>query len=90
LAGLVQALPRNLAYGLSALIEQRQAGGEVLEVAAPAAGTETAPEAAVPTAESETAPESAEAPAAETDEGPAAETDEAPGETPQTGSPDAD
>ena len=31
LAGLVQALPRNLAYGLSALIEQRQAGGEVLE-----------------------------------------------------------
>ena len=32
LAGLVQALPRNLAYGLSALIDQRQAGGEVLEV----------------------------------------------------------
>ena len=31
LAGLVQALPRNLAYGISALIEQRQAGGEVLE-----------------------------------------------------------
>ena len=25
LAGLVQALPRNLAYGLSALLEQRQA-----------------------------------------------------------------
>ena len=31
LAGLVQALPRNLAYGISALIEQRQAGGEMLE-----------------------------------------------------------
>src|SRR5450631_3504914 len=31
LAGLVQALPRNLAYGISALIEQRQVGGEVLE-----------------------------------------------------------
>jgi large subunit ribosomal protein L10 len=31
LAGLVQALPRNLAYGLSALIEQRQAAGEVAE-----------------------------------------------------------
>src|SRR6202034_4498779 len=30
LAGLLQALPRNMAYGLSALVEQRQAGGEVL------------------------------------------------------------
>src|SRR5580693_3431679 len=39
LAGLLQALPRNMAYGMSALIEQRQAGGETLpaeEVAAPA------------------------------------------------------
>jgi large subunit ribosomal protein L10 len=32
LAGLVQALPRNLAYGISALIDQRQAAGEVLDV----------------------------------------------------------
>ena len=31
LAGLIQALPRNLAYGLSALIDQRQASGEVPE-----------------------------------------------------------
>ncbi len=30
MAGLLEALPRNLAYGLSALIEQRQAGGEAL------------------------------------------------------------
>src|SRR5580692_6935498 len=30
MAGLLQALPRNMAYGISALIEQRQAGGEVL------------------------------------------------------------
>ena len=38
LAGLLQALPRNLAYGLSALIEQREAGGETLHSAeAPAA-----------------------------------------------------
>ena len=37
LAGLLQALPRNLAYGLSALIEQREAGGETLP-AAEAAG----------------------------------------------------
>ena len=38
MAGLLQALPRNMAYGISALIEQRQAGGEALpaEDAAPA------------------------------------------------------
>src|SRR3984885_12823751 len=30
MAGLLQALPRSMAYGLSALIEQRQAGGETL------------------------------------------------------------
>ena len=28
MAGLLQALPRNLAYGISALIEQREEGGE--------------------------------------------------------------
>ena len=33
MAGLLQALPRNMAYGLSALIEQRQAGGEALPAA---------------------------------------------------------
>ena len=30
MAGLLQALPRNMAYGISALIEQREAGGETL------------------------------------------------------------
>ncbi len=30
LANLIEALPRNLAYGLSALIDQRQAAGEAL------------------------------------------------------------
>src|SRR5580658_5697648 len=30
MAGLLQALPRSLAYGISALIEQREAGGEKL------------------------------------------------------------
>ncbi len=68
LAGLVQALPRNLAYGLSALIEQRQAGGEVLEApveAAPEAPTDQVPEAAVePSTE---ATEAADAPAAARD-----------------------
>ena len=46
LASLIEALPRNLAYGLSALIDQRQASGEVLETgpapAADAAATDAA------------------------------------------------
>ena len=42
LAGLIQALPRNLAYGLSALIDQRQAAGEVLAEPAPARAAEAA------------------------------------------------
>jgi large subunit ribosomal protein L10 len=60
LAGLLQALPRNLAYGLSALIEQREAGGEKLpEPEAPAAEAEASPEAEVEAS----APAVAEAPA---------------------------
>jgi large subunit ribosomal protein L10 len=49
MAGLLQALPRSMAYGLSALIEQRQAAGETVpaEDAAPAAeAAEPAPDAA--------------------------------------------
>jgi large subunit ribosomal protein L10 len=49
LANLVEALPRNFAYGLSALIDQKQASGESL------------PEAAAAPAESESAPSEAEA-----------------------------
>jgi large subunit ribosomal protein L10 len=44
LAGLIQALPRNLAYGLSALLEQRQADqpapAPVVEAESPAAEAE--------------------------------------------------
>jgi large subunit ribosomal protein L10 len=51
-AGLLQALPRNLAYGLQALIDQR--GGAPAEAAAPeAAAPETA---AAPTGEAAEAP----------------------------------
>jgi large subunit ribosomal protein L10 len=67
MAGLLQALPRNMAYGLSALIEQREADGETL----PAAEAE----AAAP-AEAEAAPAEAEAAApaeAEAEAAPAAE-----------------
>ena len=69
LAGLMQALPRNLAYGISALVEQRQAGGEVLESAAtpaedPQAAEDSTAETA-PVAEStESTADTAEAPAA--------------------------
>ena len=44
LAGLIQALPRNLAYGLSALLEQRQAGEPASR--RPAAAAPAEPEAA--------------------------------------------
>jgi large subunit ribosomal protein L10 len=87
LAGLVQALPRNLAYGLSALIDQRQAGGEVLatpetaptEAAAPetAPAEAPAPEAAEAPAEETAATETAEAPAAEAPAPETAETESA-------------
>jgi len=60
MAGLLQALPRNLAYGISALIDQREAAGETLP--APAEETAEAP-----------AEETAEAPAEETAEAPAEE-----------------
>ena len=59
-AGLLQALPRNMAYGLKALIDQKVAGGE----AAPAPAADEAP--AAEAAEADTTPE--EAPEAETAE----------------------
>jgi len=80
MAGLLQALPRNLAYGMQALIEQRQAAGEAVapaEEAAAEAAAETGGEAeAVATPDTEPAAEAeAEAPAAEApaEEAPAAE-----------------
>jgi large subunit ribosomal protein L10 len=69
MAGLLQALPRNMAYGISALIEQREAGGETLP----------APEA--PSTEEAAAPAEAEADAAPVEEAPpeaAAEAEAAP------------
>ena len=65
MAGLLQALPRNMAYGISALIEQRQEGGETL----PADGEAAAPEA----------PDTA--PAESTETASAAEAEAAPAET---------
>ena len=77
-AGLVQALPRNLAYGISALLEQRQAEAPAAEAVAEAPAAEAE---ATPT-ESDEAPAEEAAPADESsaDEAPAAEAaaDEAP------------
>jgi large subunit ribosomal protein L10 len=68
MAGLLQALPRSMAYGLSALIEQRQAGGETLptEEAAPAEDASAQAEAAA-SEDAVAAPAEAEAAPAETD-----------------------
>jgi large subunit ribosomal protein L10 len=70
LAGLLQALPRNMAYGLQALVDQKVAAGESLPE--PAAET-----AEAPVAEAEAAPaaeaEAPEAPETESDAAPAAE-----------------
>ena len=61
-AGLLQALPRDFAYGLAALIEQKGGAPE-----APAAATEPAAEATTDApAESTDTPEAAAEPAAET------------------------
>ena len=67
-ASLLQALPRGLAYGLSALLEQK--GG------APPA--EDAPAAEAPVAEAQAAATTADAPAAEAEAAPSEATAEAP------------
>ena len=61
MAGLLQALPRNMAYGLSALLEKRRSEGP-----APAAGDE-AP-APAPAAEAEAPEPESESPQTETSE----------------------
>lgn len=80
LAGLLQAMPRNLAYGISALVEQRQAGGEA-PADAPAETTDASADAATAATASETAeaqpPAEAEAEATETSD-PAGESEPQP------------
>ena len=68
LAGLIQALPRNLAYGISALLEQRQAEAPVTE---PAPADEAPVDDVAPTTDEAPAAEAA-APEAGTDADPAA------------------
>ena len=66
MAGLLQAMPRNLAYGMQALIEQREAAGET--VPAPAADEAPAPASSESGAAATDAPEATEAAAPEADE----------------------
>jgi large subunit ribosomal protein L10 len=68
LAGLLQALPRNLAYGLSALVDQRRAEEPDQPVVPAVAPTAEAPASEAPTAEAsatEAPTEAVEAEAAE-------------------------
>ena len=89
LAGLVQALPRNLAYGLSALIDQRQAGGETAE--APAAATDApAPADTAEASETAEATDTAETPDTENGTSESATPAEAADGTPAGGEAQAD
>jgi large subunit ribosomal protein L10 len=81
LAGLIEALPRNLAYGLSALIDQRQAAGEGAAEAPAAEAPAAAAEAAEGPETAETT-EGAETAAAAADSAPEPETPEAGAEAP--------
>jgi large subunit ribosomal protein L10 len=87
LAGLIEALPRNLAYGISALLEQKRSeGGGEPEVAE----TPPAESAEVPAAEAATATEAPAAPAAEAPAAEAAPSSEAPAaEAPEGSTPEA-
>jgi large subunit ribosomal protein L10 len=59
MAGLLQALPRNLAYGISALMEQREAGGETATAPAEPETDAAPPEPAEATDQEDAAPEAA-------------------------------
>ncbi len=79
MAGLLQALPGNLAYGISALIEQREAGGEAARAVEVA---DLPPGVAEETGDADAATQATEAgevaAAAETGEAAAVEADTAP------------
>jgi large subunit ribosomal protein L10 len=59
LAGLLQALPRNMAYGLKALVDQKVAGGETLPAPEPEVAAEADAEAPEPEAEAAPAADAA-------------------------------
>src|ERR1700683_2683990 len=71
MASLLKALPQNLAYGISALIEQREAAGEVLPPAEEATAAAEAPVEETAAAEAEPPVEETAAAEAEAAGGPA-------------------
>jgi len=99
MAALLQALPQNLAYGIAALRDQRDAGGEsaadasaatseASETAATEAGPDATAEAAAADAEAAPAEEAAAAPAEEATAEPAAAAGEGDGGGDAAGSAD--
>src|SRR4051812_42247848 len=74
-AGLLQALPRNFAYGLKALIDQGGAPGAPADAPAPAEAVDAPAPAEVDDTPDAEADAPADAPAAEATEAPAADTD---------------
>ncbi len=92
-AGLFQAIPRNLAYGVKALIEQRVANGEALPEEATTSEAIAPEETSSEAVEVEAAPETAETETAETEsaapESAETETAEALAEEPAGAEPEA-
>jgi len=84
MAGLLQAMPRNFAYGLSALVEKRQSEAPAAEAPAAEAPAAEAPAAEAPAAEAPAAEApAAEAPAAEAPAAEAPESDTPAQDTPE-------
>ena len=85
MAGLLQALPRNFAYGLSALVEKRSSEAPPAPAPEAAAPEAAAPEAAAPEAAApEAAAPEAAAPEAAAPEAAAPEAEAPPSEAPQS------
>lgn len=86
-AGLFQAMPRNLAYGVKALIDQRVAGGESVPATEEPAAEEPAAEEPAEAAPGEPAAEAPAPEAAEAEAAPEAEADTAEASPPESESP---
>jgi large subunit ribosomal protein L10 len=89
LAGLFAAVPRNFAYGLSALLEQRGGAPEPQAAEAETPPEPQAAEAETPPAEAETPPAEAETPPGEAETPPAEAAPAEPEPTAETPAPDA-
>jgi len=88
LAGLIQALPRNLAFGLSALLDQRRAESAGEAESAPEAGS--SPDASAVTEDTAESAEAAAGDAGGTEAGDAGGTDAAEAEEVEAAEPKAD